>query len=78
MLTICCFHQTLKKFTKAKNLTIFNLFCIANEQRFEEVLRSNIKQDDADRDLFDNTKLIGKSNKIISEYITKKPEDDEE
>jgi hypothetical protein len=77
VLTICCFHQILKKFVNLKNMTIFNLFCIANEHRFEEVLRSNIRQDDSDKELFGNTKLITKALKLINDFIEKKPEDDD-
>lgn len=77
ILTICCYHQTLKKLVNLKRSTIFNLFCIANENRFEEVLRSNIRQDDNNKELFDNKKLIKKALKTLRQHITKEAEEDD-
>jgi hypothetical protein len=61
VLTIFSYHIVLKKLVRLKRCTLVNLFCIASEARFAEVLQSNLRDEGQTYNLLDNTKLIKKA-----------------
>jgi len=60
-----CYHATLKKLSDLERCTLINLFCIASESRFAEVLQSNLLEDEPSGDLFNDKELILRAEQAI-------------
>lgn len=70
VLNMFCYHATLKKLTNLKHCTVVNLYCIASESRFAEVIQSNLlTEEEIGADFFENRGLLRKAEQAIRENL---------
>jgi len=72
VLTVFCYHIVLKRLVRIKRCTLVNLFCIANEGRFKEVLQANLRDELSHPELLSNSKLISKAESKIEQFIVRR------
>lgn len=79
ILTIFCYHVVLKKLLRLKRCVLVNLFCIANENRFKEVLQANLRDETTSAErLLSSTKLIHKAETKIKQFVERRINNEED
>lgn len=70
VLNMFCYHTTLKKLADLDRCTIVNLYCIASESRFADILHSNLLTEEAPTtDLFVDRQLVHRAEQSIEHHL---------